>query len=91
MIGVRQGRARVIKTGGNSMRILLRDKITGHYFAGDESWTEELEEAQSFPTGAHALSKAWRSGFKNMLAVYWFGSAAESFVLPIPAISKLYF
>ncbi|HEU5122586.1 MAG TPA: hypothetical protein VFW05_00825 [Verrucomicrobiae bacterium] len=68
------------------MRILLRDKITGHYFAGDDSWTEKMEEAQNFPTGAHALSKAWRSGLKNMLAVYWFGSAAESFAIPVPSV-----
>lgn len=65
------------------MRILLRKRRTGSYFAGAGRWTEDCSEAHSFESGEQVIELAFRHQLSDVEAVYYFGDSRLDLAIPI--------
>lgn len=68
------------------MKILLRNKATGHFYAGGDQWTADIHGAHDFETGLNAIQYSRKAPSAGVEFVYLQTDAMEDFVLPKLAI-----
>jgi len=68
------------------MKILLRNKATGFFYAGGNQWTPDVDGAHDFQTGLNALQYSSKAQSANVEFVYLETDAPEGFVLPKLAV-----
>jgi hypothetical protein len=64
------------------MKILLRNKATGFFYAGGNQWTPNVDAAHDFQTGLNALQFSTKAASANVEFVYLQTDGVEDFVLP---------
>lgn len=64
------------------MKILLRNKATGFFYAGGNEWTNETSKAYDFQTGLNALQYSRKLPSTAVEFVYLQTVATEDFILP---------
>jgi len=64
------------------MKILLRNKTTGFFYAGGNQWTPDVDAAHDFQTGLNALQHSTKSPSANVEFVYLESDVPDGFVLP---------
>jgi hypothetical protein len=64
------------------MKILLRNKATGFFYAGGNQWTPDVDAAHDFETGLNALQYSAKAQSSNVEFVYLDSDIPEGFVLP---------
>jgi hypothetical protein len=64
------------------MKILLRNKATGYFYAGGNQWTEDVDAAHDFQTGLNALQYSTKAHSANVEFVYLQTDATDGFILP---------
>jgi hypothetical protein len=65
-----------------NMKILLRNKSTGYFYAGGNQWTPEVGAAHDFQTGLNALQYSNKSPSEGVEFVYLQTETTEDFILP---------
>lgn len=70
----------------NSMKILLRNKATGFFYAGGNQWTADIGGAHDFKTGLNALQYSTKVPLAGVEFIYVRTDPTEDFVLPRLAI-----
>ena len=68
------------------MKILLRNKATGFFYAGGNQWTPDVDAAHDFQTGLNALQYCSKAQSSNVEFVYLESEIPEGFVLPKLAV-----
>ncbi|HXT10042.1 MAG TPA: hypothetical protein VN873_00615 [Candidatus Angelobacter sp.] len=68
------------------MKIILRNKATGFFYAGGNQWTPDVDAAHDFQTGLNALQFSTKSASSNVEFVYLQTDNADDFVLPEQAV-----
>jgi hypothetical protein len=68
------------------MKILLRNKTTGFFYAGGNQWTPDVDAAHDFQTGLNALQYASKAPLANVEFVYLQSDDTDGFTLPGPLI-----
>jgi len=64
------------------MKILLRNKATGFFYAGGNQWTPDVDAAHDFQTGLNALQYSSKTQSSNVEFVYLEAEISDGFVLP---------
>ncbi|HWD93515.1 MAG TPA: hypothetical protein VG938_14330 [Verrucomicrobiae bacterium] len=65
------------------MKILLRNKTTGYFYAGGNQWTPNLDAAYDFQTGLNALQYSSHAPTEGVEFVYLqTDEVPDGFVLP---------
>jgi hypothetical protein len=64
------------------MKILLRNKATGFFYAGGNQWTPDVDAAHDFETGLNALQYSSKAQSSNVEFVYLDSDIPDGFVLP---------
>ena len=64
------------------MKILLRNKATGFFYAGGNQWTPDVDVAHDFQTGLNALQYSSKTPSTNVEFVYLQTDALDGFILP---------
>ena len=64
------------------MKILLRNKTTGFFYAGGNQWTPDVDAAHDFQTGLNALQYASKAPLANLEFVYLRSDDTDGFILP---------
>jgi hypothetical protein len=64
------------------MKILLRNKTTGYFYAGGNQWTPDVDAAHDFQTGLNALQYSSKSPSAGVEFVYLQTDATDGFILP---------
>jgi hypothetical protein len=64
------------------MKILLRNKTTGFFYAGGNQWTPDVEAAHDFETGLNALQYSSKAPLTGVEFVYLQTEMSNGFVLP---------
>ena len=64
------------------MKILLRNKTTGFFYAGGNQWTEDLAAAHDFQSGLNALQYSTKAPSANVEFVYLESDNLDGFILP---------
>jgi hypothetical protein len=65
------------------MKILLRNKSTGFFYAGGHQWTADIEAAHDFRTGLNALQYSTKAPSANVEFVYLqTDDISDGFILP---------
>ena len=70
------------------MKILLRNKATGYFYAGGNQWTADVGGAHDFQTGLNALQYSDKAPSEGVEFIYLQTDATEDFVLPKMAIYR---
>jgi hypothetical protein len=68
------------------MKILLRNKATGFFYAGGNQWTSNVDAAHDFQTGLNALQYSSKTQSSNVEFVYLEAEIPDGFVLPKQAV-----
>lgn len=68
------------------VKILLRNKATGLFYAGGSQWTADAARARDFQTGLNAIQFSSRSPSDGLEFLYLQTDASEEFILPKMAI-----
>jgi hypothetical protein len=68
------------------MKILLRNKATGFFYAGGNQWKPDVEGAHDFKTGLNALQYSSKTQSSNVEFVYLESDIPDGFILPKLAI-----
>jgi len=66
----------------NFVKILLRNKTTGYFYAGGNQWTPDVDAAHDFQTGLNALQYASKAPSTGVEFVYLQTDVTDGFVLP---------
>ncbi|HXS69077.1 MAG TPA: hypothetical protein VN761_09565 [Candidatus Polarisedimenticolia bacterium] len=64
------------------MKILLRNKTTGFFYAGGNQWTPDVEAAHDFQTGLNAMQYSSKVPSHAVEFIYLQTDSANGFVLP---------
>jgi hypothetical protein len=64
------------------MKILLRNKTTGFFYAGGNQWTDNIEAAHDFETGLKALQYSTKAPSANVEFIYLESDIPDGFILP---------
>jgi hypothetical protein len=64
------------------MKILLRNKATGFFYAGGNQWTPDVDAAHDFERGLNALQYSSKAQSSNVEFVYLESEIPDGFVLP---------
>lgn len=64
------------------MKILLRNKTTGYFYAGGNQWTPDVDAAYDFQTGLNALQYASKAPSNGVEFVYVETERNDGFILP---------
>jgi hypothetical protein len=64
------------------MKIILRNKATGFFYAGGNQWTPDVDAAHDFQTGLKALQFSTKAPSPNLEFVYLETDVPDGFVLP---------
>jgi hypothetical protein len=65
------------------MKILLRNKTTGYFYAGGNQWTANIDAAHDFQTGLNALQYSSKAPSDGVEFIYLqTEDAPDGFVLP---------
>jgi len=64
------------------VKILLRNKATGFFYAGGNQWTPDVEAAHDFQTGLKALQYSAKAPSLAVEFVYLQTDLTDGFVLP---------
>lgn len=64
------------------MKILLRNKSTGFFYAGGNQWTDNVDAAHDFQTGLNALQHSTKNPSANVEFVYLESEVPDGFILP---------
>ena len=64
------------------MKILLRNKATGFFYAGGNQWTPDVDAAHDFETGLNALQYSSKTQSSNVEFVYLESDIPDGFILP---------
>jgi hypothetical protein len=65
------------------MKILLRNKATGYFYAGGNQWTPDIDAAHDFQTGLNALQYSSKSPSDGVEFIYFqTDDVPDGFVLP---------
>ena len=64
------------------MKILLRNKTTGFFYAGGNQWTPDVDAAHDFQTGLNALQHSAKAPSANVEFVYLQSDVPDGFILP---------
>lgn len=64
------------------MKILLRNKATGFFYAGGNQWTPDVEAAHDFQTGLNAFQYSAKVPSAGVEFVYLQTDVTDGFVLP---------
>ncbi|HWC59455.1 MAG TPA: hypothetical protein VHC44_07150 [Verrucomicrobiae bacterium] len=64
------------------MKILLRNKATGFFYAGGNQWTADVDAAHDFQTGLNALQYSSKAPSANVEFVYLENEIPDGFILP---------
>jgi uncharacterized protein (DUF58 family) len=64
------------------MKILLRNKSTGFFYAGGNQWTPDEGGAHDFQTGLNALQYSNKAPSDGVEFVYLQTEPSEDFILP---------
>ena len=65
------------------MRILLRSKLVGAYYAGEGQWTKDPTRAQEFKGGDFAVKEAIKHRLIKAEVVYSFNNPEHDITVPI--------
>lgn len=66
------------------MKIYIRDKRTGQFFAGDNRWVSEVADALEFRSSYEAVSEAAKYGLRsNLEALYCFPDPKDNFTVSL--------
>ena len=65
------------------MRILLRSKLVGAYYAGEGQWTNDRSRAQEFKGGDIAVKEALKHRLIKAEIVYSFENPKNDISVPI--------
>lgn len=68
------------------MKILLRNKTTGYFYAGGNQWTPDVDAAHDFQTGLNALQYSSKAPSNGVEFVYVDTEMNDGFVLPKLAV-----
>ena len=66
----------------SNMKILLRNKTTGYFYAGGNQWTPDVDAAHDFQTGLNALQYSTKAPSTGVEFVYLQTDVTDGFVLP---------
>ena len=64
------------------MKILLRNKTTGFFYAGGNQWTPDVKAAHDFQTGLNAMQYSSKLPSEAVEFVYLQTDTPEDFILP---------
>jgi hypothetical protein len=64
------------------MKILLRNKTTGYFYAGGNQWTPDIDAAHDFQTGLNALQYSSKAPSEGVEFIYLQTDVTDGFVLP---------
>ncbi len=64
------------------MKIILRNKTTGFFYAGGNQWTPDVDAAHDFQTGLNALQYSTKNPSSNVEFVYLESEVSDGFILP---------
>jgi hypothetical protein len=64
------------------MKILLRNKTTGFFYAGGNQWTPDINAAHDFQTGLNALQYSSKAPSAGVEFVYLQTDVTDGFILP---------
>jgi hypothetical protein len=65
------------------MKILLRNKQTGLYYAHAHRWTDEASQAYHFNLEEYAINRAFAYRLQDIELVYEFPQAKLNFTIPV--------
>jgi hypothetical protein len=65
-----------------SVKILLRNKTTGFFYAGGNQWTADVDAAHDFQSGLNALQYSIKAPSANVEFVYLQSDVTDGFILP---------
>jgi hypothetical protein len=65
------------------MKVFIKNRRTGLYFAGEGDWTANTDSAHNFNQSLTAIQYATENKLMDADLVYDFGSDRESIVMPI--------
>ena len=68
------------------MKILLRNKTTGFFYAGGNQWTPDVDAAHDFQTGLNAMQYSSKAPPNGVEFVYLEPEVPDGFVLPQQAV-----
>ena len=73
----------------SAMRILVRDRETKLYYAGDDKWKSEVEKAVPFPSSVNAWKLVLKAlSNRRLELVYFFNDRKECLSCPIEPPSQ---
>ena len=65
------------------MKVVLRNSKTGTYFVGNGGWTEDLREAQDFPSSAVATYTGLQTGQEGIEVLLLFEDPKFNISMPL--------
>ena len=65
------------------MKVLLRNRHTGHYFQEPQQWTTDSEAALDFGQIEHAIKTACEAQLEDVEVVFLFSDPERDLRLPI--------